>query len=803
MSSNAQSHDVDALRNLRACVEEGSLVLAVDKTYAYLRDRKRWGYSQVLEDLVTEFLRLCVDSREHRKAKDVLWRFKVACLATNFDALLRVVNGFIKYAESRASKAEAEARQQHAGLTGATVEAEEDAADGSAGPTAVDGDTLDDAVEAQILHVVSGDVTRDRAERTILQPWARYLSDVFTVIIYVLRRTNQLERELHNDVFKRAFEFCRTYRRPADLRRFVSEIDGHWDKLEKKFQDNDAANFTMAQPDVQIAFLNTRFVQLETATALDLWGDVSRAVEAIHKILSMLARHPKQAGYTGKFYQRLASVFWTCRDTLFHAIAQVTYTSFLKARDGLGGDREAAFLQSCSQATLAALVVPFWLPQCVGSRGTHSVDHAASREREQTQRLTRLLGKTSVPTRASLQHDVEARGFLARSDAAVRRAFHAIEGEGVDALPLEAAIVAHEAMEELSDRGPELTQYRDALLEVASVRVLQHISSVYTRVKISWLLELLPHLKGSAEAAENIVTALTANNCIGFRARVHHDTGTIAFPPAALRSDAIIASAAFLAHGVADVAARLPPKAEERGLISRSLLALTPAKIADYQDQAEKREHHRFGYRRGRIKEQKKARADMLKQRESEQRRQEKELEQVRKQTEAERQQREAAQREAARAAEEEKAAEEVRRKLVVDEVAKAKGATARVKELEKKVKAGEIASTTQLESELKSVLIKQHEEEERRRADERLRLDCLVRRGFREEADQLTRWIRTRTEVSDEQVQEARQRARRQWEADVEMKSILDPIKVSIKDYKDAIAMRRVGGGVSGGVRR
>ena len=67
----------------------------------------------------------------------------------------------------------------------------------------------------------------------------------------------------------RAFQFCKTYKRPTEFRRLCEIIRNHLANLNKYRDQRDRPD--LSAPESLQLYLDTRFEQLKIATELELW----------------------------------------------------------------------------------------------------------------------------------------------------------------------------------------------------------------------------------------------------------------------------------------------------------------------------------------------------------------------------------------------------------------------------------------------------------------------------------------------------------------------------------------------------
>lgn len=762
----------DVLQAVKSYKDAGTSNVAFERAYEFLVSRKK-QFSPQLEELVILFLDLAIEGRNSRHIKDVLQQFKNSCHSTNYDSLVTVSRHLIKSVEAACQRASDAARGDAA-------------ADGSADP-------MDESVEASILRAVSGDLTRDRTERTVLQPWLRFAWDVYVIIIRTVRAIVALERHLQDYVMQPALDFCKRYRRPGDFRRLSAEIENAQRRLLE-----DPVPGALPRPPVMNAvefgeaLLKTRFLQLDVATSMDLWVDVERVTDSLQELISRrrpTAAAGKLASQSSRraFYAKLADVFWLAQNKQFHAIALLSHTVALVAANSDPAARRAA----CTAAVLAIVCVPFWLPSCAAARGLAALDSAMQRERELAQRLSRLLMRPTTQSRTALLHDLMARGFLEKAEPEAISIYRALEAVGVEASPLTAAHDVKVAASALFERYPALRMYESALYEVAAVRVLQHTSGIFRTVSSEYLLSLLPQFTHTHQL-EELLCEVVGNNVIGFNCCIQQDTANVEFRAGDNQIDMLASALPTCAARMLDAQALLPRKGPTAAEVPT--VDLTPVQIAAYTPALEAAERAQISLRKGRILEQRAEREKRLQARHEEVRRQGECEEKARREEEEERQRRESAER-SKRKEEEAKAAQLAQQnEMLLSEAATTLGLSDKLKDLEKKLKAGQVKEVKEVTTKIQDALVKQQAEVEKKRQDERLRMEHYVRECRQDEAPILREWIASQSVLSEEAMEKRLKEHRDAWERDRKLQVVAAPLQQIVADHIRAVLKSRTG---------
>lgn len=83
-----------------------------------------------------------------------------------------------------------------------------------------------------LLSVVSGAVTQDRMDRTVLSPWLRFLWDAYRNSLDLLRN-NVLFEQLYHQIARHSFGFCVKYQRRNEFRKLCETLRQHLGQIQK------------------------------------------------------------------------------------------------------------------------------------------------------------------------------------------------------------------------------------------------------------------------------------------------------------------------------------------------------------------------------------------------------------------------------------------------------------------------------------------------------------------------------------------------------------------------------------------
>ena len=196
--------------------------------------------------------------------------------------------------------------------------------------------------ESIILSTVSGEGDKDRTDREVVTPWLKFLWEAYRTALDILRNNARLEL-LYQSVANQAFQFCLKYSRKTEFRRLCELLRQHLSTAAKYAHQAHAINLN--DPDTLQRHLDTRFVQLNAATELQLWQEGFRSVEDIHNLLTMSKKPPKPY-MMATYYEKLATIFSVGENYLFHAAAQNKYYNIIRQNKNLSEEEHQRYVRT-------------------------------------------------------------------------------------------------------------------------------------------------------------------------------------------------------------------------------------------------------------------------------------------------------------------------------------------------------------------------------------------------------------------------------------------------------------------------
>ncbi|KIY43202.1 hypothetical protein FISHEDRAFT_53973 [Fistulina hepatica ATCC 64428] len=409
-----------------------------------------------LEPIMMRFVDLCVELGKGRTAKEGLMQYKNIAQNTSVASVEAVITRFILKADEKVRVAQARAAE-------------------AAVPVEVDDLEASETPESILLGAVSGDGSRDRTDRALVTPSLKFLWEAYRTSLETLKNNARLET-IYQTIAQQAFRFCLEHQRKVEFRRLCDTLRLHLANVAKYAHQTHAIN--LGDADTLQHHLDTRFAQLNTSVALELWQEAFRSVEDVHNLVAMAKNAPRPA-IMANYYHNLARIFLMSSNTLFHAAACARH--YAVASPSLGSAEHTRLAGALLVAILA--VPPTTAPAPDAARHT---------------RLTALLGLNAAPNRAGLLREAVAVA-LKWAPPIVCTLYDLLEVD-FDPLALPARIAP--LLKELAADeayAPYLPLLHRALLS----RLLQQLSQVYETLTMNTLHDLVAPLREVCDVAKS------------------------------------------------------------------------------------------------------------------------------------------------------------------------------------------------------------------------------------------------------------------------------------------------------------
>lgn len=484
----------NALKRAQEFLDVGKLKPALDVLSDVLRSKKHRTWQKIHEQIIKQYLELCVDLRKSQAAKEGLYQYKIICQQVNINSLENAVKGYLQLAEQKTEEAKDKS-------TETALQMVEDL-------------DMIDSPEGVLLSAVTGEKTHDRTNRLMLTPWVKFLWESYRQCLDLLRNNNRVEK-LYQDIALGAFEFCLKYDRRTEFRKLCDNLRNHVKLSEQRHQT--AVSVNLSNADSQLLHLHTRIAQLDSAIKIELWQEAFKAVEDIHYLMSLSKKPPKPQVLVN-FHAKLSLVFWKAGNMLFHATSRHHLFRLTKEM------KKNPTKDDLSRMASLMLVSTLAIPVTEQKHGIGKMLDMESALIDKHLKLAKLLALSRPPTRASLIEDLRRHNILQYIPKQLRDLFQWLE---VDFHPLRLSSRVATCFQWIREqtREPELAQYINALEGNVISRVLQQVAEVYQTIEFTHLLKLLPFC--TAFQLERAIIDASRNGQI--QVRIDHSNGALRF----------------------------------------------------------------------------------------------------------------------------------------------------------------------------------------------------------------------------------------------------------------------------------
>lgn len=551
--------------------------------------------------------------------------------------------------------------------------------------------------------------------------------------------------------------------------------------------------------------LQTRFQQLETASALHLYTEGFRTVEDIFNILQISnARRkanpslpPPKAKLMAAYYEKLTTLFWVSENYLFHAFAWYKYYTLCKEYNRGMSDKMKQM--QASAVLLAALCIPS-LPNASSEGKQHGLTSTLEDDivKEKMARMATLLGfHTRHPTREALLSEIRAKNIMDSVPPYLRELYELLE-ENSDPLVLVekarplleqlkkevgATTITDSEQDNIDVEDSTLARYVKPLTSVLLLKLLLNLSAAYHTVSLDFLKKLTSGLDVTFEEVETAIVHFTQKKTLS--CRIDHRAGCLRFGDAELESDAMRSQLTVLSKQLEAVSQIVNPSDEAKLAADRAAL------YSEIRSNLEA-EHTAIISRKNLIEKRKEEAEILAQEKIKADKRQKAEEEAASKAEEAKRLEREKRLREKQKQLQIQKEMENMEKKKYLQ--AMGRNAEAMTEEEIAKV------DTAKLAKEHADKANKKREAAERKVKEAAKRLDYLVRAVRIEELPLIKKNYEEKVKKDranyEAEIVEKTKRAKMQWEQDVNDKARLESHSVFayINAFEDtAMAARRV----------
>lgn len=450
----------------------------------------------IMEPITFKFIELSVEQRKGKFVREVLHKYKLTYQTTDMESVVNVMNYYVKVSENKVKEAQATADK---------IIVDENIEDLEASETP----------ESILLSTVSSELDKDRTDREIVTPWLKFLWEAYKTVLETIRKkrdptikNNNLIDEFQQKVAKQAFEFCLTHSRKTEFHRLCVILKGDLLVLAK----HGISAFTVDDNELIQRYLNTRFIQLNTATELQLWQKAFETAEDIQLLFNISKKISKP--HLADYYNKLAKIFTVGENHLFQAAALGKFYNIMRQKQDLSKEDQQKL---ASKVLISALSVPI----------INNNNNFNDGRDNNTQLLINLLRVQKTPTRELLLNDIFAKNVYNNVSPEVKELYQILE---VEFHPLLITKKVAPILKTLKE-NEELKDYIAPLQDVILTRILQQLSQVYTTVKIDFVVNQTTFKDGdlafSAIDIERFI--MNGNKKEELNIRINHQDKTISF----------------------------------------------------------------------------------------------------------------------------------------------------------------------------------------------------------------------------------------------------------------------------------
>ena len=495
-----------AIARAKEFLKVGKKVNAIQILHSFLVLMVKRGrpWEKAHEQVIITYLDICVSLKDAPQAKDGLHQYRSISQQTAPQSLRNAVMHLINSSQAGLEAAQAECAARVAKDAVHKVE--------RFGPVAT------------ILSQVSLDTEEDRLSRVLVKPWVIFLWESFRSSLELLRNNQALHLQYHH-IAVMAYKFCVANKCQHEFKRLCEIVRRHyqtilddnakpesqlllWEKKMKVHGVRIDGNFAERQ-------LVTRFSQMEHAAQLDLWTEVWRTMQDIHDILASTPREMKPQ-IRAQYYLKASRVFQKAGNPLFHAYALSRHYSLSKI-----------FNRGLSESELSAIASGLLLATISINVNNLNIVYGAENVEQKNRAIAVQLDFDGEPSRDALLADILQMGVLDDVTPQVRALYDCLEE---DFAPLQlidtfsAALTAVEAHRSGKFAAAiNLATYKRDLEVLAIVRLLEHLSRVYSKFTIANFAGLIANTSISFAEVETII----ARQCSQGRATASGGAGSI------------------------------------------------------------------------------------------------------------------------------------------------------------------------------------------------------------------------------------------------------------------------------------
>ncbi|KAK8814141.1 hypothetical protein WA158_008003 [Blastocystis sp. Blastoise] len=465
---------------------------------------KTW--TQILEDLVTLFLDICVQTRDVDSAKEGLNQYRNICQTTNPASMHKVVLEFLDKGLERVQKAHIDSKQQIALLN----------------------DVDDVNAESILMSAATTENDDQRVEREVAVPWMKFYWECLRNILDALKNNKPLEG-LYHSICRRAFDYCIEYHRTVEFKTLCRKnLKKHVDFIKSPYTgdmniQNQKYRVTWTSQTAQL-HLQTRFEQIKTAIALGLWSEVYNTLTDIRSIMSDFQDFLTVPALRAQYYEYLIQYFWNSHIYKYHAYCQMkSYDLYTKSNASLTEEKQKEMANS---VLLSILSIPTY------SMGEDQTCARYKDEREKESNISKLIGLNGIPSRAALIREFLLLNVLPLVNSEYKDLYTLLEEEFS---PLDLVNQAIPILTSLSSSS--YSQYVPILKRRVFLCILQQIEDIYSEYHLEDYYNIVSQLGFEKYEAEKYILEACRTNQLHLH--INHIENKISFTQKNILSDQI------------------------------------------------------------------------------------------------------------------------------------------------------------------------------------------------------------------------------------------------------------------------
>ncbi|KAK1442090.1 eukaryotic translation initiation factor 3 [Babesia gibsoni] len=516
------------------------------------------GWDMVQEQIMLEYVALCIDQDKLRMARDGLHQYRLVAQHANVTSLGKVVVELLDHAEERLRTIKAE------------IAADKSKADSLQKAKLAGGfdNEYGETPEDLMSYTLQAEV-RDITARSLHQVF-RFLWETYKMILDIMRATPKLEKVYH-DTARKAILFCKENDRVSEFKRLCDVLRAHNSFLVKMKHKPEME--CMLKPELHI---ETRINQLITACDMSLWKEAFNTVEDLYTLgireyiaktfqgsVSVLGQQKeKLLKWLAIFYEKLALIFWVSDLHLFHALAVLRYVMHIRMYKKKVSPEDIEYM--CSKAVLAVLAIP----NQTNEEGETSevISSMSTSTYEAHKRMAALLGYNTIPTKESLHYALTVKNILPMANENTKKLYALIQKTGCVSMQLCKQVIPllEETSAPVVEEAAATTQNSDIKIErlfstttqvmffdklsiyypkvkgVVFHKVLLSISQVYATMNISYFVKTIcpKEFYPWTEAEKNIVELVRRGLC---HVRLDYSNGVLYFNSSKGTADSMVA----------------------------------------------------------------------------------------------------------------------------------------------------------------------------------------------------------------------------------------------------------------------